>query len=169
MSVVLEVTLPAQPASGTVEFLPLGGDGRTAPHSMFLVDIQGTGDATGNHLRLTINRDQRFEQLCSYMMLQNGSAAAVDYRMQVLTAGAARQINVGATKHATIDVTFTVASIIWAPPAYMLGDQWQMATANVDTIVSRLKVLLYNFDIQASKKTPLPLLLASLPRSPSAV
>lgn len=52
MAQLESIILPNQPALGSVEYIPLGGDGWRSPQSAFLIDFQKTGDASGGNITL---------------------------------------------------------------------------------------------------------------------
>lgn len=172
LDAVLTITesfaLPGQPAAGSNEFIPLGGNGFTAPQSAFLFDMQITGDASGGLVNFTINRDDRFEHIVSFLQIGSNNAAAIDYIMGISRKQGVTFQNVGKTK--TSGVTGSdLAVIIWAPPPMIEPISWLAVVANTDLELFKFKGLVYNFNIRASEETPIAVLQASVPRSPSAV
>jgi len=160
------LTLPAQPAAGSNEYIPLGGDGWTAPQSAFMVDMQITGDASGGNSVLTIERDNRFEQIVSFLSIESVHTLALQFALGIRRIPGITIHHVGV---APITTAVSLTSVLWAPPAFIDPTGWEAVFPNIDTIVSRFRCLVYNFNIQASHKIPLNILLSSLPRSPSAL
>lgn len=163
MSILQQVNLPAQPGAGDVTFVPLGGNGYTAPESMYYWSITQTGDVSGGTATIDVGRDERFEQLIDFLEVQNIGGAVV-FRMDIFRNTESRAIVVGTT---TADATISVA--LWSPPAIIDPFEWRMVIPNVDGIVSRFKGVCYNFNIRASELIPLPQLLASVRRSSSLI
>ncbi len=159
MAITDETTLPAQPASGTTVLVPLGGNGFTAPKSLFYVTVNLTGDATGGLLSIDVKRDERFEQLVDFMVIQNAGGAVV-YRMDLFRDLGSRALVIG-----TSNADTTISTGMWSPPALIDPHSYRLSTANVDGVQVKLKMAIYNFDVRASELVPLELLLASVRRS----
>ncbi len=171
MTIAETLVLPAQPALGSTEFIPLGGNGYTAPQSAFLVDMQVLGDASGGNISTRIDRDPRFEHLISLMQVESNNTAAVGYlfnltRSVIGTVGTLHQVGTTILDGIT---DITLSSALWTPPPMIEPFLWQMFTENVDTFTVKFKCLVYNFQIDASQKIPLSTLLASVPRASSVV
>lgn len=164
MTVTTSVTLPAQPAAGSVSFLPLGGNGWLAPQSMFMVDIQLTGDVSGGVSQLDIFRDERFEMLIDFMMVQSDAAAVIEYRFDIFRQVQNRVMNCGSTVEDPVDAQ---SVRIFSPPAVIDPDSLRVSVANVDGDVTKFKAMIYNFNIRASERVPLDILLASVRKSSS--
>ncbi len=159
MAITQTVVLPAQPAAGDVVYVPLGGDGLTSPQSMYEFSIDQTGDASGGNATIEIDRDPRFEQLIDFLNVQ-----------AVVTTAVLWQINIRRDRLRAVVGGSTIPGVLtshamYSPPAIIDPFQWSMTIPNVDLQVSRLKGVVYNFNIQASEKVPLSILLASVRRS----
>lgn len=163
MSILQDVVLPQQPGSGDVTFVPLGGDGWTSPQSMYYFSVDQTGDASGGVATIDVGRDQRFEQVIDFLEVQNIGGAVV-FRLDIFRNTQSRAIACGTTLAET-----SISTALWSPPAIIDPFEWRMAIPNVDTIVSRFKGVVYNFNIRASEKVPLHIMLASVRRSSSIV
>lgn len=167
MSIVEIVILPAQPISGEIEYIPLAGDGFTAPRSAFYGSVLQTGDASGGTIRMTVKRDQRFEHVISFLTAEVLQTSAAGVRFAVGRANTT--INtVGATKANTITGD-AVSALTYAPVAMIEPTFFELDVENTEDLVWRFKFLIYNFNVQASFKVPLSILLASLPRAPTIV
>ncbi len=66
MAVTELVVLPAQPTIGATIFVPLGGDGVTAPLGYFDCLARIVGDASGGNSLVQINFDSRYTSLLAY-------------------------------------------------------------------------------------------------------
>lgn len=168
MGIGQEFTLPNQPAAGSAVYLPLGGNGFLAPHSAYSIDMQITGDASGGGIAFRIDRDERFEHLIQSMMLQVDGSAAIQYKFEVFRHADSIFINAG-TSSATTAANADGAYQLWTPPAMIDPSFWRLKVTNVDGVQVKFKCLIYNFNIEASKKIPLNLLLQNVPRSASSL
>lgn len=162
------IDLPNQPAeNGSIDFIPLGGNGLVAPHSAFYGSVNLVGNATGGLITITVNRDPRFEHVVAFLACDKLQEAAAGFRFSIGRPSTTIH-NEGVTKASGMSGDeFT--SIIYAPVAMIDATHWVVRMTNVDTVEVRFKFLVYNFNIQASLKAPLPVLLASLPRAPTIV
>ncbi len=171
-SVTETVVMPAQPATGTVIRIPLGGNGYHAPIAAYEVSgFAVTGDASSGSLQAQINMDPRYTALCSFvtMSIQQGTSADAD--VSFLMSGSAGFVPTQADQG---PVT-AVASLVdageirktWTPtPVIMPGGNNANAhvrvnVLNVDGDVLGLSALFYIFNIRARELTPMgPLLWA---------
>ncbi len=168
MAVNAQVVLPAQPATGSVVYRPLGGDGYTSPMSAYLVRLFGiAGDASGGVASLDLFTDPQFESVFSFVSLAATSPAASEavrfdlYQRDAAAGGISRWEFPG-----TLSFNADVGSICsFAPPPLFDIGRLSMNTDNVDTETYFMAALVYNFARDAAQKTPLATLLASLPRS----
>jgi len=167
MAISQSFALPAQPASGSVEFIPLGGNGFTAPQSAFLFDMRITGDASGGAIDFTVLRDERFEHIVSFMSIESNNAAAIAYLMGIRRKAGVTFHNIGTTKES--GAVQDLASIIWSPPTMIEPISWTAKVVNTDLESFKFKGIVYNFNIRSSEETPLAVLMASVPRAPTAI
>ncbi len=179
VDVVENIQLPAQPADGRNELVPLGGDGFVSPISLYIIAVDLDSDATGGKNQILVRFDVRYTQVVSYAQLSvESGAAAIDGRLEIRTNGfenVAIQIPMALTGVSGVAVT---NSMLWTPPALMVTANNAIVTAdpflratidNVDTETLRLRARIYNFDKRARELAPLHLLLSSLTRSVGAV
>ncbi len=167
MAVNAAVTLPNQPATGSVTLRPLGGNGYSSPMSAYLVRLFAvTADASGGVASLDLFMDPQFESVVSFVSLTAASAAASEqvrfdmYQRDAAAAGITRWEFPG-TMSFNSDTGSTIA--FSPPPLFDIG-RLSMNTDNVDTEQYFLSTMVYNFKRDAAQKTPLAVLLASLPR-----
>ncbi len=161
MSISLETILPAQPPAGEIQFVPLGGDGWTSPQSVYFLNWQSTGDASGGTHQLRVSRDERFEQIGAYLGFR-----AVGVTPRVIRFDAAVAEVVQAEHIGTAVVDATINTLMYVPPLLINTTSWTIRTTNNDTEVITFRGMIYNFNVRASERVPLHILLASFPRSP---
>lgn len=167
MAITEEITLPNQPAVGSVEYIPLGGDGWVSPRSAYLIDMRITGDVSGGRVTLTVNRDPRFEHIVSFIQLESDSATATEYIFNLHRAKVVAH-NTGAVKQVNLS-SLDFTSIAWNPTPMIEPTKWSAIFNNVDAIEYKWMSLVYNYNIRASEKIPLGTLFASLPRTASSI
>ncbi len=173
MSVTSTVTLPAQPTDGTVDYVPLGGNGFNAPLAAYsVVSHAVTGDAGGGFAQLEVVMDDRFTSLIAYATLQNAQVASADADMRMVIAGSTGQNNVPlqVLTQPVVAISATVNAntlgLTWNPtPIVMPGGQrvgrLLAQMLNVLSDVYRLSMLVYIFDIRVRELTPMGPLLWS--------
>lgn len=168
MAITEILTLPNQPAVGSVEYIPLGGNGFQAPQSAFMFDFRITGDASGGLVKWEVNRDERFEHIVSFLALESDAATAMDYILGIRRRAGTTFHNTGQSPDGSVlGQDFT--TVLWTPPTMIDPITWIATTENQDTIDFKFKGIVYNFNIRASEIVPLGTLLASVPRSPTAI
>lgn len=167
MSVTESFTLPAQPNNGgAAHFRPLGGDGFTAPQSMYLVDdAELEADVSGGTSLISIIMDDQYESLIQSVTLQVTSVADAplfSFRIR----------NPAITDHSVwvngaMPIFNTVARITWVPSPMFGIEKVTFQIDNVDTEDMFASLVVFNFKKRASELIPLNILLASLPRAAS--
>ncbi len=166
------VRLPAQPTTGLVDYVPLGGDGYTAPFAAYsIVDMEVAGDASAGHVRMAVEMDPRFASLVAFFVheIQQGTPATADVRLSV----AGPQVPSQTMQDNVDDISSTVAdsniSLQFAPTPYILPGGHKAGSVprifsrslNVDGDTYRLSALIYLFNIRVREVTPMgPLLWA---------
>ncbi len=162
------VRLPEQPTTGTVRYIPLGGDGFVAPFAAYAINShQVTGDATGTTATLRVLMDPRFCSLTAFSTLQIQQATPGDVacRMDLSGAGYPGQpVSVVMTSIGLVSVV-NVSNTYKPVPVVMPGGGEDVALGavalNVDTDIYTVNALIYLFDISVREKTPMgPLLWA---------
>ncbi len=161
MAVSLAVNLTDQPPDGKIEYLPLGGDGYTSPHSLYSVDVSLSQDVSGGVAAIVISRDERFEHLITLMGSFNSNTSAVATQFDVTAGESSGPFFISnALPVLTPGGTQTA---LWTPPPIINPITMALRVANVDGFAFTLTMLVFNFRIDASKRIPLPVLLSSLP------
>lgn len=168
MTVVASVTLPAQPSTGTLTRVPLGGNGFSAPNAAYALDnMNVTGDAGGGSAILTVTMDDRFCALVAYTTAVNVQTASADadLRMRIVATGA--PVVVFSELIPAISATVSTATIskTWFPePVVIPGTQQGTLThdwLNVLGDVYFLNAMIYLFDIRVREVQPMgPILWA---------
>jgi len=164
VGVATDVNLTDQPASGDIKLVPLGGNGWTSPQSLYLFSVTSVGDGSGGGHVIQVFRDERFENICSFMQVQLIAPATI-VRFDVSREGSGRATHNGL---AVEDEGQTTSVLLWAPPLIIDAEKWALTLINTNTESVTFKGLVYNFNIRASEVVPLNVLVASMPRSPSA-
>ncbi len=163
------VTLPDQPTSGTVSYVPLGGDGFSAPFASYNIRSMGvTGAAGGGSAVLRVNMDPRFCSLVAFIALQNAQVSALDadFKVRIASDRMAVPTHSGLITAINASVASVTVSTTWEPPPIVLpggGANSFLDTRmlNVDSDEYTIDVLIYLFDIRVRELTPMgPLLFA---------
>jgi len=88
VSVTVALTLPAQPAVGTVKYIPLGGDGYSAPFAAYaLKGVRVSGDASSGFMSIEVTMDPRFCSLVSFITGQISQATSADADVELAIIG----------------------------------------------------------------------------------
>lgn len=170
MSVTSTVQLPNQPAAGSTIWVPLGGNGYTAPHSMFEAEIQIANDAGGGDTRLFILTDPRWESIVhrAEIIVSSASGAerfAFNLNIAQIT-GFPPKIPMNYQGLMDLNDVTLVNHAFWDLPPHIDAQQISMTADNVDvTEVTFLRAFIYNFHKDASQRVPLNVLLESIPRA----
>lgn len=160
--------LPEEPTPGALEYIPLAGDGWIAPQSAWYGNLAVVGDATGGTASMLVNRDFRFSHVIQFLTPEVVINTAQPYKVSIGRSGLISIHLVGMLKVSTVSGDAT-SSLTISPPPMINPDHWLFLTDNEDGISHRFKFLVYNFNIQAPLKVPLPQLLGSLPRAGSLI
>ncbi len=163
MSVSSSFSIPAQPTDGSLRLNPLGGDGYSAPQSMYVIDkFKVTDDASGGTATLDITMDPQFQAVLSLVSVNIGSPAADrDLRIDMYLRGDDDPFSV----HGLVDWQADIgADLMFSPPPLFDLGQLVLVTDNVDTETLVLQAIILNFKRDAFQRVPLNVLLASLPR-----
>ncbi len=156
MSVTEAVVLPAQPTIGATIWVPLGGDGVTAPIGYYDVLARIVGDAGGGVAQVSIGFDSRYTSLLAYANVGVlADTAATEFVIQTERSSTALTgIQVNGTMPFTLEASFGQnSSYLWfPPPIFYAGDgQVRFFTPNVDATESyhmTAQVFVYNRDVR---------------------
>ncbi len=156
MAVTETVTLPAQPTIGSTIWVPLGGDGVTAPIGYYDVLARIVGDASGGVATVHIIFDNRYTNLLAWSNIGIlADTAAGDFALQMEksnTALTSIQV-VGTIPGVAESFIGQNSSYLWfPPPTFYAGDgQVRFFTPNVDATESyqmAIQVFAYNRDVR---------------------
>lgn len=161
------VALPATPSSGTLDRVPLGGDGFHAPIAAYSIKAMSvTGDVSGGAASLRIEMDPRFCSLISFAAIQIAQGTSADADLRWLINGATiPSIVTTPTANAVASgvSAFEVGAMLNPNPVVIPGGPEGAAlsvfAANVDADVYYIDAYIYLFDILAREKTPMGWLL----------
>ncbi len=174
MTVAETVTLPSQPASGSTTFLPLGGDGWTAPMSAYGVAINLAGDASGGNSTITLEFDPQYVSVLNYVSGGIvGSGVDLDVGL-VLRTGAENVTLSLLLPESLAGGILASNTVLWTPPLLLLdpglsGVNLQFSSVNVDGDSNFLNCRVYNFRRGVAQRTPLDKLIASMPRASGVI
>lgn len=165
MSVTLEFALNEQPATGAVNLVPLGGNGFTAPQSMYEIQATLAGDVSGGTNKITFTQDPRFSSL---LTLANntyvGNTGPIEVGFEMRNTAPAGPFARGFSNASPLSTINGVIITVWNPPPIMTMDLWACTTPNVDGDTSNFNAWVYNFNIRVLEVTPMFQILANLPR-----
>lgn len=168
-NVIESITLPEQPVAGLVTFVPLGGDGFSAPKFAYAVrNFALTGDDQLGFIQHEIKMDERWCSLISYVTFNMSQVASadVDYSLDIISGHSAEMRDQDVQKAISKTVTTVNVGHTWLPPPTVLpgaGDSARIRThlLNVENDIVRVSALIYCFDVRVRETTPMgPLLWA---------
>lgn len=165
--------MPGQPTTGDLQYIPLGGDGFTAPIAAYnIVGFSVTGAVGGGSMTLTATMDDRFVSLISYVSIGDAQVSSADADVSIfLSAG-----NLGMPPQALAENVTAIAADAsqgggtirrtWSPQPVLLagGRRAGVLTfkmVNVDADVYTLSALIYLFNLRVRETTPMGPLLWS--------
>ena len=168
MAITETLVLPAQPASGTVTYVPMGGDGFSAPFAAYVINsFRQTGDAGGGSLAANVTMDQRYTSLASYVttIVQQAIDADIDIRYRLAGAAGGGQAHGELLEFTSGTISAATINNTWVPEPEILpgggGASISQTIVNLLNDVFDLSALIYLFDIRARELTPMgPLLWA---------
>lgn len=163
------VTFPAQPAIGLLSFIPLGGDGYSAPFGAYsLLGHRVVGAAGGGTMVLRANMDPRYTSLISYITGIDSQVASADADVRLLVTADDSRVPpaIFSDLITGTDAVMSTNTIVktWNPPALILPGGNSIANArfemvNVDSDVYVMHLLVYLFNIRVRELTPQGMLL----------
>lgn len=169
------IVLPAAEAA----FVPLAGDGLTAPFAMYCTFQSLVGDASGGLAQLIISLDSRYcsmVQICAWVVTQ---ATPGDMEFAIAISAAPNQSSTAIGYQGTSESIVLGGALTenirgyWSPPAVILGPSDGSNPAiglNFDNVLAdvytlRTQILLW--DINVRQRTPWQILANSLTGSGS--
>lgn len=167
VAVVSAFTLPAQPASGNAIFHPLGGDGWISPRGVYAVQDNLVNDASGGTGRTTVTFDPRFEGILTHCQaLFRSFGGQRDVSFDLVQKPLALGLRASAFGTSLLINNQTLQSLFtWTPPLLTGQGEVTITTDNTDGGTVHTNLWIYVFNIRVFEKTPLNVILASLPRT----
>ena len=169
MAVSTTVQLPAAPAGGgSLDYIPLGGNGIVAPHAAYGVkDFTVTADASGGKLAMIIKLDNRFCSLVSWVEVTNAQAISADEEVRMTVKG---NLSPSQTLQGQLHADSSVLdnetlAATWSPTPFLYpGGGTDLAEIvvnmrNTNGDVMEVSALIYLFDIRARELAPIQGLL----------
>jgi len=172
VSVSSSVSLPGQPGAGRVELVPLGGDGKSAPHGCYFVRIEIAGDASGGSATADVTLDVRYTNLVAVFQMTVEAAAGAPLVSMVMSPDNASSSRphwtiVSTVPQVTAATSFQAnASFMWFPPPVYYAQEGFLAFATPNVGVGETYVLtaeIYTFDPDVRRLTPMPYLQLNVP------
>ena len=154
MVVSTDVRLPAQPADGFAEYIPLGGDGFRTPFQLCNAYVQSTGDATGGNHFLTIRIDPVYTWVLDWIEIINnsalGNAATLTLNVSPRESGLFNQSQIFTLddlQPALITPAPMILEII--DDSQVTAPRFSITAPNVDADELRMSIQMYAFDKRA--------------------
>lgn len=174
MAVTTEVTLPAQPASGSTLLHPLGGNGFHSPHSVYHGLVNSSGDASGGDHIVRVYLDNRYLSLVATFeaLVQGMSADLVADLFIVEETGSSIALRTTAA-YLPVGSLASDAVIHWNPEPFLISansanqSEIRLLMANTNGIDLTIRYHIYNFDKMARHRIPIEVLSRCLVRSSS--
>ncbi len=136
-------------------WVPLGGDGVTAPLGYYDVDTRVVGDASGGTAQLAVLFDPRYTNLCAWVNIGIlADTAAGDFALQLLpVVGVAGLTIVGTIPGVAESFTSQNSAYLWyPPPVFYAGEGVTRAFfPNVDateTYSLTTQIFMYDRDVR---------------------
>lgn len=169
MSVSSVFTLPAQPVTGEVVRVPLGGDGFSAPLASYTVrDHNVTGDASGTFAQLRVTMDLLYTSLVAFASgsIAQGTELNADFKFGIFGPVTSEVTVLGTQQVIDPLIDPRNCATLWSPPPRLYPGGGEVTTLsmrwlNVLADEYFLNTTIYLFDIRARELTPMgPLLWA---------
>lgn len=152
MALTENVSFPDESAT----YVPLGGDGFSAPFAMYIVDRSVTGDASGGAVTQSFTMDERYCSLVRWIGMSIGQTNAdTQYRLNIAANPEGTSPKLGITG-TLVGVASTVSSEgaqgFWVPPQTVLPPaaviNTQFTNVLSDTFRISMEVLLWNIRVR---------------------
>lgn len=164
MSITVDQSLPDAPVAGNLIYVPLGGDGLSAPHAAWQVNTHAIADDSGGVLTINCTMDDRFVSLVPWVLMEATQTTPADVEALLNIGHLAQRFDLLSIADATAGGA-NHATVFKPPPLLLPGGTSQVLkfrTANVDNTTWKLKSYILLFRIDVREKYPLgPLLFAS--------
>lgn len=166
MSVAATVTLPAQHSAGSTLYVPLGGNGMSSPHAMYVVKgLNVTGDASGGQASMTIIFDDRFCSMVGYASVVSSNTAVDPAAVRWVLTGSQTAQAFRAALIAENAVAGPISDTWLPPPVLTPGGparaQLSVTLLNETTITSQMYAQIFIYNINARQRVPFEYLVAA--------
>ena len=170
MSVVESVQLPGNPSTGNLVFEGLGGDGIIAPASAFFCNhFQITGDGTGGFAEMEICTDPRFDCLVAMCATEAAGGSISSEQPVLMEVEWDSGFSYGIVLTGGYMSSDAVSRANFSPDPIFEATKLRARWNNLNGATYSLSTIIYNFKKGVAQQSPLNLLVASLPRSASAL
>ena len=176
-NVLEELQLPNSPALGTVTYLPLGGDGFTAPFAAWSVANFETAHTATGRVEQAILMDPRYCSLIAWCTTSVAQAITADQDVRITIPSPTSRVYPEQNFQGNVESVVSVlggrdVEVQWQPTPFILpGGLRSTTSADVPRITARwpnvvndssfMDLLVYLFDIRVREVTPMgPLLWA---------
>ncbi len=161
VSVAVAIAVP-----GTdVTFVPLGGDGYSAPFGLNLIDSDLAGDVSGGSATFTVTLDARYCASVTLIgMAVAGATTDQDYRINFAANPAGTSLRHGVTGTMLgVAVSTEGTAGFWVPPATVLPPStvFSVRFINVDGDDFRLSAEILLWNIRVRELSPWPYLMGA--------
>jgi len=161
MSIDVLVVLPAVGATGIFQYVPLGGDGFTAPFAAYAIEGFGvTGDASAGHVSLGLEMDNRYVSLVSWATggIVQGTELAADMTMSLELQSETKLVTAVDPDVAAQNVRWN-----WVPRPFLMPGGGEVSSLevrflNVLNDLYRVSTMIYLYNIRVRELTPMPYL-----------
>lgn len=165
MSVLEDITLPAQPSTGQVIHGPMGGDGLTSPLARYEIDMSLAMDASGGTFRLSVNMDQQYLNVIALMQLEQDIASdTTAFAMDIKIRPSNFIFRVAGD---LIQLDSAAASRLWCPPPIIDPRTMDFRLDNTDGDTGRCTATVYLFKKGAQHMVPIDKIMQCLVRTSS--
>lgn len=168
MSVTATIALPSQPATGLLEYIPLGGDGIQAPHGVYALEAALSSDGGGGTNTITVEMDPQYSTLVQYVTIAMGSSAAaqitfLQVRNTVCDTYDVNILNVWTSFNGLGQAVVHPAGLILASTG-STTPQVISTAVNTDTETHTLRIRMYLFVKELRQYAPNWMTMFNLPR-----
>ncbi len=175
---ISETITPGQdnPTVGGVELHPLGGDGFISPQSVYHVEFEQTGDASGNYNEMVVVLDRRYVSLVSLVQGVLHYTGAADYGIQWQLEESAISKMVAAGIARDVAGSGSMENVLsWSPPPFLVAQTtsgWpfiRQRAPNRDGERAQMYLHVFNFDRNSRTQVPIEVMSRCLVRSENLV
>ncbi len=157
MTVATQITLPEQPGTGLVKYIPLGGDGYRSPFALARWSLDSVGDASGGTNNISVFMPSEYCSVVAWIRAEQDDATLVAMQLQLRPDA---QVGDGEFFLETDNLMSNgggfLSEVTWVPPPVILVPSGSttlpsigLHKANVDTETLRLNGEAFLYDRRA--------------------